>query len=220
VMYSLYYYPDNASLAPHMCLIHAGAPYDLVLVDRVKGALDADWFRAVSPHGLVPAMMVGDPAYGGFAMTEAAAICLKISEDFPASGLMPPLGTMQRAQAQQWLIYLTNTLQADTMVFNYARRYGVTATGIKQVRGEAAARVGSMLGYIDRHLKTMDGPWLTGHYFSAADYYLLMLAGWLEQFKIPDPPSIRPNLKTYLHRAQALPCAAEAYRIEGHGPYF
>jgi glutathione S-transferase len=152
-------------------------------------------------------------------MHEAAALCLKVAEDFPAASLMPPLGTAARGTALEWLFYLTNTLQADCSVFNYARRYASTAAGIKQVRTEAGARLGSMLGHIDRQLRT-GGPWLAGESLSVADYYLLMVAGWLEQFKIPDPPSIRPSLKAYLRRAQALPAPAHAYRLEGHGPYF
>ena len=33
-MIQLYYYPINASLAPHIVLEEIGAPYKLVLVDR------------------------------------------------------------------------------------------------------------------------------------------------------------------------------------------
>lgn len=219
-MYTLYYYPDNASLAPHMCLLHAGAPYHLALVDRAKGALDADWFRAISPNGKIPAMAVGDPAAGGFVMTEAAALCLRIAEDFPAADLMPSPGTAARGHAMSWLFHLTNTLQADSNVHNYARRHAATDEAIAQVRAEAAARLGAHLGYIDRELARHGAPWLAGDQVTAADYYLLMVAGWLEQFAIPDPPSVRPALLAHLRRAQALPAAVEAYRIEGHGPYF
>ncbi|MEQ8604236.1 MAG: glutathione S-transferase [Marivibrio sp.] len=219
-MYRLYYYPDTASLAPHMCLLQAGAPHRLALVDQSKGDLDSAAFRAISPHGRVPAMFVGDPEEGGYALIEAAALCLKIAEDFPESGLLPAAGTKERAQTQQWLIYLTNTLQADLMVFNYARRYASTPAGIKQVKAESAARIGSMLGHIDRHLKASGGPFLVGSGPTAADYFLLMLAGWCEQFEIPDPPSIRPTLLSYLRGMQQTPAAVEAYRIEGHGPYF
>lgn len=218
-MYTLYYEPDTASLAPHICLLHAGAPYRLTRVDRAKGGLDDPAYRRLNPHGRIPTLTIGDPDGGGYAMTEAAAICLKIAQDHPHEALMPEDGSKAYAQALSWLFYLTNTLQADTMVFHYARRYAATTDGIAQVRGEAGARLGSMLGQIDRSLKE-GGPWLAGDAFSAADYFLLMVAGWLEQFAIPDPPSIRPTLSAYLRRAQDLPAAVEAYRIEGHGPYF
>lgn len=219
-MYTLYYYPDNASLAPHMCLIHARAPYQLVLVDRAKGALDSDWFRALNPQGKIPAMTVGDPAAGGFTMTESAAICLKIAEDLPGSALMPPVGTVTRGHALRWLFHLTNSLQADCSVYNYARRYAETRAGIEEVRAATGARLGALLGHIDRHLAAEPGPWLVGEQVTAADYFLLMVAGWLEQFKVPDPPTVFPTLLAYLRRAQALPAAAEAYRIEGDGPFF
>jgi len=219
-MYTLYYLPDTASLAPHMCLLQAGASYRLVPADRAAGGLDDPAFRAISPHGRVPAMLVGDPAEGGYPLIEAAALCLKIAEDFPESGLLAGVGTPERAVTQQWLIYLTNTLQADLMVHHYARRYASTAAGIRQVQAESAARLGSMLGYIDRRLKEAADGYLVGAAPSAADFYLLMLAGWCEQFEIPDPPSIRPSLLAYLRRMQREFAAAEAYRIEGHGPYF
>lgn len=38
VTYSLYYYPGNASLLPHMALREAGVSFDLRLVDRTQDA--------------------------------------------------------------------------------------------------------------------------------------------------------------------------------------
>jgi glutathione S-transferase len=38
-MIQLYYFPGNASMAPHMLLEELGIPFELVRVEREKGAL-------------------------------------------------------------------------------------------------------------------------------------------------------------------------------------
>ncbi len=47
-MYTLYYFPGNASLMPHMLLREIGGPFALSLVDRANSAQKSDVSQAQS----------------------------------------------------------------------------------------------------------------------------------------------------------------------------
>ena len=74
-MYTLFYFPRNASFAPHMLLAHLGVPYQLELVDRISAAQKSDAYLALNPTGRIPTL-VDDQTV----LFESAAICLYLSE--------------------------------------------------------------------------------------------------------------------------------------------
>jgi len=98
-MPTLYYYPGNASMAPHMVLEEIGAPFELRLVDREKNAHKACDYLRLNPNGVIPAFVDGD-----LVLFESAAVCLYLADLYPASRLAPELGTAERAQFYKWLI--------------------------------------------------------------------------------------------------------------------
>src|SRR5689334_10559721 len=103
-MYALYYYPSNASMAPHMVLEEIGAPFELRLVDRERQAHKTPEYLRLNPNGLIPVLVDGD-----LVLFESAAICLHLADRHPESRLAPPLGSPARAHFYKWLIHLTNT---------------------------------------------------------------------------------------------------------------
>src|ERR1700722_19907669 len=53
----LYYAPGACSLSPHIALLEAGLPYDLVKVDlRAKKLENGDDYLKINPKGQVPAL--------------------------------------------------------------------------------------------------------------------------------------------------------------------
>src|SRR4051812_4806431 len=107
-MYKLYFFPGNANLAPHMLLEELGVEYELVLVDRDKNAQKSPEYLKLNPNGRIPTLLDGE-----FVLYETAAICLHLVDRHPQAGLAPQVGTVERAEFYKWLIYLTNTLQAE-----------------------------------------------------------------------------------------------------------
>ena len=78
----LYYSPGACSLSPHIALLEAGLPYDLVKVDlRAKKLENGDDFWAVNPKGQVPALALES----GELVTEGPVIIQMIADDPPQS---------------------------------------------------------------------------------------------------------------------------------------
>ena len=59
-MYKLYYYPGNASMAPHMLLEELGVAYELILVDREKNAHQSAEYLKLNPNGRIPTLIDGE----------------------------------------------------------------------------------------------------------------------------------------------------------------
>jgi glutathione S-transferase len=212
-MYALYYYPGNASMAPHMALEEIGAPFELRLVDRAKNAHKAPDYLRLNPNGLIPVLADGD-----LVLSESAAICLHLADRHPEAKLVPPLGTAERAQLYKWLIHLTNTVQAELITYFYPERQTDDAAAATQVKAHAEARVGGMLDRIEAALAER-GPYLLGDDFSVADLYLLMLSRWTRGFA--KPARNRPALRRLLDRLAERPAVQRVFAKEGiAAPFF
>jgi len=212
-MYALYYYPGNASMAPHMALEEIGAPFELRLVDRAKNAHKAPDYLRLNPNGLIPALADSD-----LVLFESAAICLHLADRHPEAKLVPPLGTAERAQLYKWLIHLTNTVQAELITYFYPERQTDDAAAATQVKAHAEARVGGMLDRIEAALAER-GPYLLCDDFSVADLYLLMLSRWTRGFA--KPARNRPALRRLLDRLAERPAVQRVFAKEGiAAPFF
>jgi len=212
-MYQLYYYPDNASLAPHMVLEEIGAPFELVFLDRAHYAHKAPGYLKLNPHGRIPTLVDGD-----LVLYEAAAICLHLTDRHPRAGLAPEVGSVERAHFYKWLIYLTNTVQAEMSLYYYPHWWANDEAGAASVKRHAEARMGEMFNRMEDGLAE-GGPYLLGNHFSAADLYLLMLAGWSRPFE--QPARTRPRLAQLLEQVAARPPVQRAFSAEGMAaPYY
>jgi glutathione S-transferase len=212
-MITLHYHPGNANLAPHIVLEELGVPFELVLVDRGKGAHKSAEFLKLNPNGKIPVLVDGD-----LVLFETAAICLHLVDSHPAVHLAPPLATPERAHFYKWLIWSTNTLQAMLMHFFYGDRLvdDGNATGAAQVKAHAEAQIGGMLEILDRELASHRKPWLLGDAYTAIDPYVLMLSRWTRSFG--RPARSLPNLGPYLQRVLARPAVQRAFATEKLAP--
>lgn len=213
-MIELHYFPGNASMAPHILLHELGLPFTLQLVDRTTNAHKQPAYLALNPNGQIPVLRDGD-----LVLYEAAAICLHLADSAPGSGLLPPLGTPERAQAYKWLVWMTNTLQATLMHYFYPERIadeGATACAA-QVKAQAQAKVGGLLDQIEAQLAGHGQAWLLGGRYSVADPYAFMLCRWTRGFEgAASPPArTRPATAAWLQRLQARPAVQRAMAAEG-----
>lgn len=210
-MIKLHYYPGNASLAPHIVLHEIGMPFELVLVDRTRDAHKTPDYLRLNPNGQIPVLQDG-----ALVLYEAAAICLHLADTHPAARLMPPPGSAERAIACQWLMWLTNTLQAMLMHYFYPERLvnDGDAAAAAQVKAQAERRVGAMLQLLDAQLASHGGPWLLGADYGVVDPYAWMLGRWTRGFG-SRPAREYPHLGPYLQRVLERPALQRALAAEG-----
>ena len=104
-MLQLHYFPGNASLIPHLVLEELGVPFELKYVDRAVSAHKSADYLALNPNGLIPVLVDSSAGEAGrpLVLYETPAVCMHLADTHPAAGLMPPLGTGQRAQAYNGL---------------------------------------------------------------------------------------------------------------------
>src|SRR5215813_529114 len=80
----LYYSPGACSLSPHIALLEAGLPYDLVKVDvRAKTLETGDDYLKVNPKGQVPALALDS----GEVVTEGPVIVQMIADQAAGKNL-------------------------------------------------------------------------------------------------------------------------------------
>ena len=207
-MYQLYYYPGNANLAPHILLEEIGADYELVLVDRNKNEHKGPAYLKLNPAGRIPVLVDGD-----LVLYEAAAICLHLADRHAAAGLAPALGSNERAEFYKWLVYLTNTVQAELLLYFYPERLADDAAAAAQIKAHAESRTGDMLDLIETTLTAGTGPFLLGAAYRAVDPYLLMLCRWTRGMR--HPARERPHLARLLDTVMARPATQRAFAAEG-----
>ncbi len=196
-MYQLYYYPNNASLAPHFLLHHMGLDYELLLVDRSNNYQKSCEYLKLNPAGRIPTLIDDD----GQAIFESPAICIHLCEQHPEHGLIPPLGSKQRPLFFQWLAYLNNTLQAELMVRYYPHLHATDENGIPAIIAAQDERIAEALSVINDLLS--DREYMLGSQITACDFFLFMLAEW--SLLIEKSPLTFSHLADYLKRLSSHP---------------
>lgn len=184
-MYTLYWNPFSASLAPDLVLQEAGLPYERVLIDIRKGENLEPAYRAVNPAGFVPALRLPDGRV--IAETAAIVLCLCERHDLP---LAPAPDEPERPVFLHLLFYLSNVMQTAYKLYFYPQRFSTegeaAAAGIK---ARALEMVGEQWDLIEARLGEAPGPYLLGERCLAIDLYLAMLVTWH-----PDRPGLLARL--------------------------
>jgi glutathione S-transferase len=103
----LYGYRNGRTLRALWALEEAGAQYEYVEVDVMRGAGREPWFLEINPGGKVP--VLDDD---GTIITESAAICMHLAEKAPESRLLPPAGTLARTDCYRWISFILTELDA------------------------------------------------------------------------------------------------------------
>lgn len=204
-MLDLYYFPNNASLAPHLLLAETRAEYSLKLVDRRSNAQKSKEYLKLNPAGRIPTLVHDD-----LVLFESPAICIYICELDAGSTFMPPAGHPDRPRFFQWLAYLNNTLQAEFMVWRYPDNHTTDHNGIEAIKAAQDLRLAGMLALLDEELARTR--FLLGDSVSACDHFLFMLALWCGG--ISRPPMSFANLKRFMGEMSRRPAVRHVCEIE------
>jgi glutathione S-transferase len=197
----LYYAPGACSLSPHIALLEAGLPYDLVKVDlRAKKLENGDDYLKVNPKGQVPALVLDT----GELVTEGPVIVQRIADQAPAKNLAPGRDSAERYKLLEWLTYVNSELHKNIgPMFNPALS--------DEAKGVFKDRAMSKFKYVDGQLAGSD--YLMGKHFTVADGYLFVMLRWAEGMKF-DLSGLN-NILAYKDRVGARPKVNEALVKEG-----
>ncbi len=197
----LYYSPGACSLSPHIALLEAGLPYDLVKVDlRAKKLENGDDFLKVNPKGQVPALALDS----GELITEGPVIVQMIADKVPAKNLAPARDSAERYKLLEWLTYVNGELHKNIgPLFNPMLS--------DEAKGVFKDRAMGKFKYVDSQLAGSD--YLLGKEFTVADGYLYVMLRWAEGMKF-DLSGLN-SLLAYRDRVAARPKVQEALVKEG-----
>ena len=192
---TFYHAPQSRSSIARWMLEELGEPYDVHLLSLKKGENRAPAYLAVNPMGKVPALRHGDAV-----VTEAAAICCYLADEFPGAGLNIPVGDPRRGVYLKWLFFGPGCIEPAVTERAFPRK-------------EPAPR--STLGFGDFDT-VMDvvakataeaGPYLMGEPFTAADVTIGSQLRYGMMFKlIPE----RPEFAAYVARLNERPAFRRA----------
>jgi glutathione S-transferase len=194
----LYFSPGACSLHPHIVLLEAGVPFELVRVDLRSHRLhDGTDFRTINPKGQVPVLRLGD----GSILTEGAVIDQYVADLAPEKKLLPPPGTRERLRVQEWLNFIAAEIHKS-----FTPLFGQD----EAVKAYFRPRLGTKLAWLDEELASH--PFLCGEAFTVADAYLYNLLRW-SPFTGIDLAK-RPNLVAFQARIEPRPAVKAALAAE------
>ena len=197
----LYYWPGACSLSPHIVSREAGIDLQLAQLDRAeRKAADGTVLSSVNPKNQVPVLELDD----GQRLTEGPVIVQYLADQKPASGLVPPPGTMDRYRVQEWLNFITSELHKT---FGSLFR----PTTPDDFKPTLRDMLGQRFDWIDKQLAGKQ--YLMGDTFTVPDAYLFTVLRWSPRVGI-DLGKWK-NITAYIDRVAARPKVQEAMKAEG-----
>ncbi|QCG90583.1 glutathione S-transferase family protein [Azospirillum sp. TSH100] len=150
-------------------LVEKGVPYERQIVDLSK---KPDWFKAMSPLGKVPLLIVD----GDTVLFESAIICEYLEETQPGPRLHPE-DPAERARHRAWVEFASATLNVIAGLYGTGDEAGYRAK-IADLMAKMAWLEGALGG----------GPYFAGVRFSLVDAAFGPVFRYFETFETALPP--------------------------------
>ena len=192
---TLYHAAPSRSSIVHWMLEELGQPYEIELVSFKKGENRQPKFLAINPMGKLPTLKHGDTV-----ITEAAAICTYLADEFPQARLNIPVGNPQRGVYLKWLFFGPSCVEPAISERAYPRKDPPARATLGFGDFETVMDVlGKGVGAAD--------PYLMGKQFTAADVIIGSGLRFGMMFKlIPE----RPEFNAYVGRLSERPALRRA----------
>lgn len=199
----LYFAPLACSLATRIAFYEAGAEPRFNQVDqKTKRTADGLDFHAVNPMGQVPALRLD----GGAVLTENPVVLQYVADQFPASGLVPPAGSVDRYRVQEWLNFIGTELHKAIFIPLLDPK---ATAGAKEF---AKTKIGRTFGRLNAGLEgretLMDG-------FTVADAYLVTVLNWgaYSGVDLAQWPAVQAFYQRTIRRPSVARALAEEFRL-------
>jgi glutathione S-transferase len=188
----LHYHPYSRAAGTLWALEEAGVPYELKVVDIMKGEQKQPGFLATNPMGKLPTLVDGDVV-----VTEAAAIALYLADRYAPGRLAPALDDPRRGSYLRWAFFAPGVIEPAVM----AKSSGWAVKEVQAGWGNFDAAMTAAESAI------RDRAFLLGDQFTMADVVFGGLLRFLMMFKQIEP---RPLFAAYVERLNARPAYQRA----------
>jgi glutathione S-transferase len=191
---TLYHASPSRSSVVMWMLEEVGQPYDVHLLNLQKGDQQKPDYLAVNPMGKVPALRADNVV-----ITEVAAICAYLADEFPKAKLSVPVGDPRRGLYFKWLFFAPSVMEpaANDKVFPRKEPPRAGAIGYRDLD--------TVLEIVAEAVTP--GPYLLGEQFTAADVTVGSFLRWGMMFGFVPK---RTELVEYVGRFSARPAAKRA----------
>lgn len=166
---TFFYAPTSCSLASHIVLEEAEAPFEAHRV-RLHTAEGVDDYRRINPGGTVPALSIG-----GVIVSENVAILTWVAGAFPDAKLIPE-DPVDAARVMSLIAWFASTVHITRRMARAPWRMTPDETTHPSLSREGRSRFFANLQKIDGLLEGRD--WLVGDRMSIADAYALVFYAW------------------------------------------
>jgi glutathione S-transferase len=207
-MLKLYYNPGSCSLASHCALEESGLPFAIEKIDLMVGAHEQPAYREKNIWARVPALDID-----GDILIETPAILQYIADSVPAAGLLPPVTTLARAHANEWLSLLSSTVHVAFRPIFRPGRLAATAEGQADVSAFGLQALDGVLGLLEQRLSSSD--YALGDRFSFCDLHLFVFIMWTKRPALSGKLTARPGLEALGRKISARPAVRRALSDEG-----
>lgn len=189
---TLHYHPYSRAAGTLWALEEAGVPYELKVVDILKGEQKNPGFLAINPMGKLPTLVDG-----GVVVTESAAIALYLADRYGAGRLAPALDDPRRGTYLRWSFFAPSVIEPAVMAKGSGWEVKEVSAGWGNHASMLAAAESAIAGR----------PFLLGDDFSMADVVFGGLLRFLIAFKQVEAT---PSFTAYVERLDARPASRRA----------
>ncbi|WP_286804548.1 glutathione S-transferase family protein [Marinimicrobium sp. UBA4209] len=197
-MMTLYTNPQSRGRVVRWMLEEIGQPYD-VKVMTFGGDIKSPEYLKLNPMGKVPTL-----THKGTVITEVAAICAYLAEQFPEAGLAPALDSPERGSYHRWLFFVAGPFEMASS----AKAYNWEITD-EMAQAVGCGHIQDTLNAIEQTLTKQ--PYLCGDRFTTADLLMASYIGWETMMKVLEP---NPVFAQYVERCESREAARRADKLD------
>lgn len=196
-MMKLYFAQKTRATRPRWLLEELGVPYELVPVDLLQREHKSPEYLSVHPMGSMPAL-VDD----GHAIFESAAILQHVADKFPEKGFAPAIGTVERAEYYQWMMFCMATMEPPLSAYSAHSRFLPEDERVPAEAERGKKRFTDIARMLEEKLRGRE--FLVGTGFTAADVVMASILNWGEGMGLLED---FPGLRAYVTRQMERPAA-------------
>ncbi|QFS87158.1 MULTISPECIES: glutathione S-transferase family protein [unclassified Marinobacter] len=195
---TFYTHPMSRGRVVRWMLEEIGVPYTVETM-QFGPEMKTPEYLAINPMGKVPAIK-----HGNTVVTEVAAICAYLADQFPEKNLAPPPHSMERGPYYRWLFFMAGPFEMAASALAYD--WKIDSSNAQAV---GCGRVEDSVNTLEKVLG--QNPYICGDHFTAADVLVSSYLWWeTMQKNIP----LNEVFQDYIKRTESRPAAQRANELD------